>query len=257
MPHFCQNLLTESDIERIDQAVMTILEQQGAWLQSEKVLTALDAAGCEVDFQRELVRFPRQYLDEIIDFNRSFARSEPDPTTGTEPYSVRVGGEVAQFLFDYEQFDKHPGTREDFIELCKWAYALNDGRQPVGPMLLIREVPSPIEPLEALALLYEHTGMPSVVYTLDAAQLEYAREMWGILTGQPDEVGRHSSTAISIITPRRMDRRTGDYLAMRAERNYSTVFLTQAISGGTAPVTVAGAVVQAVADILTGWAAAI
>ena len=255
MPHFCQNLLSESDLERIDRAVMTVLEQQGAWLQSEKVLTALDAAGCDVDFQQEVARFPRQYLVELIDFTRSFDRPNPDPTTGSEPYSVGVGGEVAQFLFDYEQFDNHPGTREDFIELSKWAYALNDGEGAVGPMLLIRDMPSPIEPLEALALLYEYTGMPSVVYTLDAAQLEYAREMWGILTGDPDAVGGHSTTCIAVISPRRMDRRTGDYLAIRAERDYSTVFLTQVISGGTGPVTVAGAVVQAVADILTGWAA--
>ena len=41
MPHLCQNLLIESDLERIDQAVMTVLEQQGAWLQSKTVLTGL------------------------------------------------------------------------------------------------------------------------------------------------------------------------------------------------------------------------
>lgn len=76
MPHFCQNLLTESDLERIDQAVMTVLEQQGAWMQSEKVLTALEAAGCDVDFQQEVARFPRQYLSEVIDFTRSFDRSQ-------------------------------------------------------------------------------------------------------------------------------------------------------------------------------------
>jgi len=254
MLHLCQNLLTESDLERIDQAAMTVLEQQGAWLQSEKVLTALDAAGCDVDFQQEVARFPRQYLDEIIDFNRSLDRPEPDPTTGSEPYSVGVDGEAAQFVFDYEQFDKHPGTQEDFVELCKWAFALNDGQRAVGPMLLMRDVPSPIEPLESLALLYEHTGAPQEAYTLTADQLEYAGEMWGVLTGEPDDIGHHSTTCISVITPRRMDRRTGDYLAKRAERGYHYVFLTQAISGGTAPVTLAGAVVQAITDILTGWA---
>ncbi len=255
MAHFCQNLLSEPDLEHIDQAVFRILAQQGAWFQSEKVLKALDAAGCQIYYEQETVRFPKEYLREVIDANKSLNRPEPDPTTGEEPYSVHVGGEVAQFVFDFEQFDKHPGTKEDFINLTKWAYALNEGKSAVGPMVLMREVPAPIEPLEALVLLYEYTGQPSSVYTLDAAQLDYAREMWGIITGEPDDIGRHSTTCISIITPRRMDRRTGDYLARRAELGYTWVALTQAISGGTGPVTVAGTIVVGVADLLAAWGA--
>ena len=255
MAHFCQNLLTESDLERIDQAVVRILEEQGGWFQSTKVLEALDKAGCQVDYQQETARIPEGYWREFIEARKSVNRPEPDPATGSEPYGISVGSEVAQFVFDFEEFDKHPGTRDDLISLAKWGYALNEGKGSVGPMVLMREVPAPIEPLVSLAVLYEYSGAPSVVYTLEATQLDYAREMWGVLTGDPDDAGRHSTVAVAMITPRRMDRRTGDYMVRRAELGYGWALITQVISGGTSPVTVAGAVVAGVADLLVGWAA--
>ncbi len=255
MTHICQNLLSESDLERIDQAAVRILEKQGGWFQSRRVLEALDEVGCAVDYEQEVARIPESYIREVIAASQARGRSHPNPATSAEPYQIGFSGELAQFIFDYEQFEQHPSTQQDFIAQIKWAYALNDGELRVGPLVLMQDVPGPIEPLVAFKLLYEHTGPPASAYPYDVQQLDYLRRMWEIVYGNTDEFGDVSNICISTITPRRMDQRTGDYLARRAELGYRCSVLTEAICGGTSPVTIAGTVVAGVADILAGWAA--
>ena len=195
MAHFCQNLLTESDLERIDQAVFRILGEQGGWFQNPQVLRALDKAGCEVDYQQETARMPEGYLREVIEASKSFARPETarypegygrdivevakaparsdfDPTTGAEPYGISIGGEQAQFVFDYDQFEKHSSTRDDLIALAKWAYALNDGKEGVGPVVRKQDEPAAIEPLVAASQLDEYPGERPIVIPLAVLQLD-------------------------------------------------------------------------------------
>ena len=60
------DILTEDQIERIHHTTLEILEQTGARFEQEKALEVLDDAGCMVDHEDQMVRFPPALVEDCI-----------------------------------------------------------------------------------------------------------------------------------------------------------------------------------------------
>jgi trimethylamine:corrinoid methyltransferase-like protein len=163
-----------------------------------------------------------------------------------------VYSQVAQFYYDHERGERRAGNREDFVSMVQFGDAL-DERQAVDHVLVMHEEPAAVEPLEALVVLLEHTARPGHVYPHFAQQFPYLEEIGEICAGDPR---RFLTGGIFMVSPLRMDRRACDYMAGMVGRGLPCGVGTQPVSGISAPVTRAGAVVVGAAEILAGWAAA-
>jgi trimethylamine--corrinoid protein Co-methyltransferase len=117
----------------------------------------------------------------------------------------------------------------------------------------MHEEPAAVEPLEALVVLLEHAPRPGHVYPHFAEQFPYLQEIGEIYAGDPH---RFLTGGIFMVSPLRMDRRACDYMVGMVRRGLPCGVGTQPVSGISAPVTRAGAVVVGAAEILAGWTAA-
>ncbi len=245
-------LFSDADLDRLAAAVERVLAETGFWCQSAELQRALAAAGAVVDEASGVVRVPPAMLSAVVAAQRRRQAAEPETARRPSPDGPLPGItlQVAQFYYDHQRHERRPGNRPDLVRMTQLGEALDD--QPVSQVLLLRDQPALVEPLEGLAVLLEYTSRPGSVYPHFLAQFPYLEEIGQIYCGDPY---RFLTGGIFMVSPLRMDERAGDYLAGRLRRGLSCGVGTMPVSGVSAPVTRAGAIVVGAADILAGWVA--
>jgi trimethylamine--corrinoid protein Co-methyltransferase len=259
MTEMCIDILSDSDLDQLADAALTVLERVGVMYQSQVILDALEAAGATVDQDTHRARLPRALVESVVERQRrrsgtqgpSVTRREPGPADGRLP---GIGNQVAQFYYDHERAERRAGNRQDLVRMVQFGEAL-DERTPVFHVLLMQEEPPAVEPLEALVVLLEHTSRPGSSYPHFAQQLPYLEEIGECYAGDPHRF-LTATAYIFIVSPLRMDRRACDYMVGLIRRGLPCAIGTQPVSGVSAPVTRAGAIVVGAAEILAGWTAA-
>lgn len=250
MPGPPRDLFSDDDLDRLDAAVRHILTRVGTLVQSERLLSALEARGATVDRPRQHVLFPSSLIEEVLDHHRR-SNDEVAAKPVRTPYRVGVDLHVAQFYFDHELNQRREAGREDFITMIHFGDVWDESLA-VDHVLLLRDEPPVIEPLEAIALLLEHTRRPGLGYPHFAEQFPYVEEIGDIVAGDPN---RFLIGGIFMVSPLRMDRRAADFMIARLERRLMCGVGTQPVAGASAPVTAAGLIAQGAAEILAGWCA--
>jgi len=60
------NILTEEEVKRIHYGALEVMEKTGVVFQHKRALEILGDAGCKVDTDKELVRFPNYLVEECL-----------------------------------------------------------------------------------------------------------------------------------------------------------------------------------------------
>jgi trimethylamine:corrinoid methyltransferase-like protein len=162
-----------------------------------------------------------------------------------------IGSQLAQFYLDPETDQRLPGTRNLLAELVRFGHAWQAGG--LGPVLLCRDVPPPVEPLEAVMTLAENTDRVGSAYIHLPEQVPYLAEFGAIVHDDPN---RFLGMCLFAVTPLRFDRRASGLLRLLIARGAPVWIGTQPQAGASSPVTPAGSVVLGAAEILAGWVAA-
>ena len=247
-------LFTESEVDRLAEATLTVLETAGAMYQSEMILGALEKAGAQVDRSTQRARLPRPLVQQVIELQQRRQQGEWRPArhrARTEPDLPGIELHIAQFWFDHERGQRVAGNRRDLIRLTQFGEAL-DASKRVDQVLLMQEEPPEVEPLEGLLVLMEHSSRPGITYPHFAGQFPYFEEIGEIWPGDPHA---YLVGGVFMVSPLRMDRRACECLVERARRNMHCGTSTEPVSGISAPVTRAGTIVVGAAEILAGWTA--
>ncbi len=181
MAEMCINILTESDLDRLADATLAVLERSGVMYQSEVLLDALEATGAAVDRSSHRARIPRSIIEPIVERRQRRAGPEGPPAARREPGAVDgplpgIQNQVAQFYYDHERGERRAGNRHDFTRMVQFGDAL-DEHTPVDHVLLMRDEPPAVEPLEAVAVLLEHSSRPGSTYPHFAEQFPYLEEI--------------------------------------------------------------------------------
>jgi len=236
-------------VEQIGDAVGTVLEKVGILCQNRELLTAVARAGAVVDLEGERVRFPSTMVRRFARALReeAAARTPVSPTL-RPPALATLETQVAQFYLDPASGERRRGSRADFVALAKVGESLHaaDG---VGHCLIIQDVPPMLEPLEAALLLAEHVSNPLPPFAWNVRQVDYLREMGGILGLR----NWASWGAVCIAHPLRFDRDVADKLARRVREGGPTGITAMPVAGITTPVTVEGFVTVAAAEHIAAW----
>ena len=250
---FQHTMLRDADIEPLAGGVLQVLEKVGVLCQNREMLEALADAGANVDYAAEVATFPQQMSKALIDDVRKEAEptGHNDSETFGAPGLPHLGTQIAQFFYDYETSDRRSGNSRDFIDLIKLGSRLHP-EVPVGHALLLTDVPAMLEPLEAAMLLAEYAHRPSPAFAWNVRQVDYLIEMGDIL-GIPDWF---SWGAICFAHPLRFDRDVADKFVRRVKLGTLTGLTAMPVAGVTTPVSVAGFIAMAAAEIVATWLAA-
>jgi len=245
-------LFTEADLDKLDAAVLRILDNTGIQVHGEEFLDGLVAMGARVDKADRRARFPARLVEGFVEERRKRAASPPEPVREHEgAYAPSVGCVIAPFVHDFERRTRRRPTRQDLIDIIHWAEVDTPPRCRVGQAVTMSDVDPRVEPIEAYALLLEHSGRPNEsAYASDAGQIEFLLELTTVHCGEPhfphgpdfmtspltfgDRVARHILATIQF-----------------GQKHFG--FGVMPICGGNAPMTIAGNVALSAAELLGGW----
>ncbi|MEO9515551.1 MAG: trimethylamine methyltransferase family protein [Paracoccaceae bacterium] len=247
--------LHQDGVHAIHNGAMHILENIGIEFLNPEALKILMAAGCTVN--GENVRMGRDFVMEMV----GKAPSKFTITPRNEDRKITIGGRHVTFgnvssppnYWDMEIGKKVAGTRDMCANLIKLSQYFNCihfvGGYPVEPVDIHASV-------RHLDVLYDKLLLTDKVvhaYSLGAERVEDVMEMVRIAGGlshEDFEATPRMYTNINSTSPLKHDFPMMDGWLRLARRNQGLVVTPFTLAGAMAPVTMAGAVAQSIAEAL-------
>jgi trimethylamine--corrinoid protein Co-methyltransferase len=248
--------LSPDEIGQIHKASLSILEDVGVLAPSETILEILSARGAAVDFDSQVVRFPRRLVKEVIEKTpKSF-----EVTPAYFENRFKVGDGVLKLWMNYTQDicewktgERRLCSQEDMMK----GILLGNALPFVGNNNVIgtpEGVPPEIVDLYCWYVLYQYStkACNSWIYNLRSAR--HILDLAIAAAGSEDNLRTKKNLMYyaESISPLKWGRHTLDIMQLYSKYEVP-IFLGPMVSaGGSGPVTLAGALALANAEILSG-----
>ena len=263
-------VVDEQDMQRLHQAALQVLEKTGLILRGDFLLQALADAGCRVDFAKQRAWFRPELVMRQVEAQRDryrmvrsslwypFCRELPwDDAAWPDEFTVDYGFTTPS-IYDYPEGRFRPPTVQDQIDMIKLGHALAPARAVCAPFIC-SEFDARIESMETARLLLLYTDKPGWVSTASFREVKYLAELAALAlegSGQPDKDAALRTQppmfahAYCTTSPLKLDTHPCQVLQEALKYKFPVNFAPMPILGGTAPMTPAGSVVIATAEIL-------
>lgn len=248
-------VLSDSQIDEIHRATLEVLRRTGVVVRVEQIRSRLKDAGCWVDGERVFI--PPHLVEWAI-------RSAPkrvvlcdrngEPRMHLEGRKGYYGtGSDTPFLIDPESGERRKAELDDIRAVAR----LVDGLEHIDFLMcmgIASDVSESISDLHHFKAMVENTEKPIVYTAWNRANLEDIIEMAEAVAGGEQELRRKPFCALysEPISPLTHAEESGEKLLYIAGKGLPVVYTPGMQIGGTAPVTLAGALVQANAEQLSG-----
>ena len=257
--------IDREQMERLHEGILRVLERTGLQIQGEFLLQALADAGCKVDFAARRAWFKPELVEKQIAAQRGrykmvrsslwypFCGELPaDRVAAPEEFIVDYGFGTP-WIFDYPQRRCRKPTAEDQIDMIKLGNAL-DCVGAINSPLICGDFDSRIETIESARLLLQHTKKPGWVGTGSGAEVKYLAELAALATGGDEQLLKTRPpifvAAYCTTSPLKLDVRSCEVLEEALKYHFPVNFAPMPILGATSPMTPAGSVIVAAAEIL-------
>jgi len=255
---FSINMFTDDELALIHQATLHVLEKTGLMVMNEEAQEIFYSHGCQVDKGTGIVKVPSYVVEEAI-------RSAPSEIllAGRCPdHDYTMGGRrvgftnfgVAINMFDLETGQIRNSTYKDAIEAATMVDALESIDVHLAP-LTSRDKPPQVQNLytaeAALNNCSKHFIHLEILSTDDVRNYVAMGEA---VVGSIEELRRRPiiSVVISVISPLQLYKDTCEVIIETARQGIPIMVAAEVMAGASAPVTLAGALVQHTAEVLGG-----
>ena len=263
-------VIEKSEMERVHGAALDVLERTGLILRGRFLLEALAEAGCRVDFQKERAWFLPDLVEKQIEAQRDryrmvrsslwypFCREMPGGDAAWPDEFTVDYGFGTPVLYDYPKGRYRSPTQDDQVAMIKLGDALEPVKAVCAPFIC-GDVDSRIEVIESSRLLLLHTDKPGWVGTSDRREVKYLAEFARLSLGNHSERDRQKILretppffvhAYCTTSPLKLDTHPCMVLEEALKYGFPVNFAPMPILGGTTPMTPAGSLVVATAEIL-------
>jgi trimethylamine--corrinoid protein Co-methyltransferase len=241
-------IMTPEQVDMIHQDTLEILQETGLIFQNERALELLGKAGCNIDREKKTVKIPSSLVEESIHkCPDHFLLQSRDPEK-----TLRIGGNRTYMMtccgmetINLETWEKRIPTMKDQNEAVIVCDALENAHAIcTGPYFRIKEIPPPLN----FVWIYASQVRNSAKMTFSSSTA--GCEKWNIKiakTTQQQVLGL--VCASSPLTYQRDDIAAAFEFA---EAGFPVRIDTGPLCGATSPVTLAGSIVQANAELLAG-----
>ena len=184
-----------------------------------------------------------------------FCRKLPlDDVAWPDDFRIDYGFNVV-WMYDYPSGRYRLPTEKDQIDMISLGDALDEVKV-VNIPFVCGEYDERTETIESAGLLLKNTNKPGVVEVNDGKQVKYLAELAYIAAENDESKIRTDPPVITYVycttSPLRIDRRSCSVLEESIKYKFPVCFAPMPILGGTTPVTPAGSIVIAAAEILGG-----
>jgi trimethylamine--corrinoid protein Co-methyltransferase len=255
-------LLGRDAIESIHDAALTILQETGMLILSERARGYYRAAGFDLAADSDLVRFDRQLIEALVAkapscFSLRARNPEKNIRLGDgHAVFTSVGGPA--YVMDLDK-GRRNGSYAEMCDFLRLVQSLDILHQEGGGGFEAMDLPAPSRHLDlfyAECTLLDKNWVP---WTMGREQALDAIEMAAISLGKtPEElIGQPALCAIiNTNTPLQLDMPMAEGLIAMAEYGQAVAVTPFTLSGAMAPVTLAGALALQHAEAMAGIALA-
>jgi trimethylamine---corrinoid protein Co-methyltransferase len=258
-PRLTWDVLSASEIERIHEAALEVLEDIGIRFPSDRALAVLERGGCDVDRATQVVRLPRALvMDAVSRAPHTYVLAGRDPAAdlfidGTRCHLSNDGSGV--FVHDHRTNEKRPSTKSDVATSARFVDALPELSFYWGPVVTSRDVPPATKALHDAEAVFNNTSKHfQTVTTVGEKPARYVVEMAAAIAGGLD--GLRARPILSFmqctVDPLGHDGPNLEANLVAAEYGLPSGFMPMPLAAGTGPATLAGTLVVHNAEALSG-----
>lgn len=250
-------VLSDSQIKRIHEASLAILERTGVHIPHQEILSRFADAGAQVDHGKQTVRIPADLVMRSLDqagkrftlYGRDLSR-KAEFGVGKRNYNS-IAGEA--YWVDELHTQRRFVSMDDVATAARFADALDHITMP-GAMADPHETPVSYRCVEVMATMIRNTVKPIHFWFHDRASARYLNEMMIALRGSEAQASAYPVCYpfLEPISPLRFPFNGIDLLFETARLNLPVPIGPMAQMGLSAPATIAGTIAQESAEILAG-----
>ena len=246
--------MSGDDVYRIHMATMEVLERVGVLVEDGETLDLLANAGAKVDKKARRARIPEYLIKEAC----SRAPSSFDIYT-RDLKKIRIGpgkttisfGAGATYVLDLKTGDPRPATKNDVEQLTRLTDALEHIELCMSP--IIQDVTRPLVDVHSAEAMMCNSTKPPWVCPGDARQARYIIEMATVIAGGLTELQKNP-VLLGLASPNSPLRLAPNDLQVTKEfvsRKLPITFINCPNNAATSPVSIAGTIVQTLAECLS------
>lgn len=251
-------VLSEDRLERLHTASLGLLEETGIEVGAGAVLERLGAVGARIDTETRRVRFPRSLVEEALRLApHELLLAARDPACdlridGAAGW-LSMGGRAAEII-DPDTGDRRPSTRADVAAISRLADAVPHIGF-VGASVAALDVQPSARALHELHAQIANTSKHvQLTAPTDAGDAEAVSEIARIVAGGERELRERPlvSALLRSRSPLAYDCGAFEAAVALAEAGVPCGFVAMPVAGAASPVTAAGWLVAADAEVLAG-----
>jgi trimethylamine--corrinoid protein Co-methyltransferase len=250
-------LLTDDQVGKIYSAALDVLSQTGVKFADGDILDSLARQGARVDREQGRAHFPRSLVEEAIGkVKPAFSLYSRDPKR-----HLRIGRPEVHFCnstYDVWVLDYRTGRREaSTLAHVEKFVRLNDALENIdiiGAQVVPQDVPLPLQQIKVAETLLKNTTKPFVMNFLNGEEFDTVFEMVAAVAGGEDRL-RERPIMVTLLcpdSPLRYEAPVTDVIRRAVRRGIPVGIGPCPILGASSPITLAGALTQALAEALAG-----
>ncbi|NLY82540.1 MAG: hypothetical protein GX078_07160 [Clostridiales bacterium] len=251
------HILANEDLDKIHESTLVLMEEYGVQMHGKKALEVLEGAGCQVDWEIERVRFPRNLVNDAIE-------STPPEVTlcGRDPKNdCLVGGKkVAYKNFGTGVFLKDPytgeireTTKQDLGDVARFVDSM-DAADVFSIAVTAGDVNQKVRALHEAEVVFNNLTK-NFAHDLEGIKnTKRFIDMAAIIQGGYDKLRERPIITMGACpnSPLEINENETDIIMLSAEYGLPIDILSMGLCGGTTPATLAGTLVVTNAEILAG-----
>ena len=258
-PRLHWHVLSDADVERLDDAITETLAEVGARFPLERALDALELGGCRVDRAAQVARVPESVMRAALKAApKAPLLAARDPSCdlvldGSRCFMSNDGCGV--WVIDPDTGERRPSTKADVADSARFVDAAPEVSFYWGPVVTAEDVSSATRPLHELEAVFAGTSKHfQAVDVVGADMTGRAVEMARAVAGGAEELRRRPIMSLIAcpIDPLSNDAVSLEAALIAAEAGVPVGFLSLTLGGASAPATMAGNLVVNLAAVLAG-----
>ena len=246
------NMLPEDSIVRIHEASLEVLNRVGVRVEDPLMREQLQGSGCGIE--KERVKFPVNFIEKActhicLSLDLTYPGDKKIKMESGSTLTHTTGG--MPFVMDIETGQRRLGLSRDLIQMTQLINSLDEIDINCA-MLFLDDVPMEINEIRQCEILLRYSSKPLYVLVGSRDKALYIVELFraatGLGTGQQE--GYKGLVGISPESPLNFPRSITDVMGVIIPAGLPTVMLPAPLVGFTAPMTMAGGLVQQNASML-------
>ncbi len=249
-------VLSEDDMRLVHEAVLEVMSTVGVRVEHKGALEIYRDCGCNVDFEKQVVRIPEHVLNKAL----STAPSEFTLYGKKPEYDVHVnlddvytiGGSSALTVLDLDGV-RRQATLQDLTDLTRLLDAL-ENLHIMHALVVPQDIPQPGFDRILWATVMKNTYRNYYSQGQWAVSIRDQIEMAKVIQGSEKAIREHPlfTIVICMMSPLMHSTERVDELIESAKYGIPLYIEVDSMPGGTTPMTIAGTLVEECASVLTG-----